>query len=121
MSNPYLKFGLTSMVGAAALALGLSLAMGPLPAWLLSINIIGLVLYRYDKFSAGSSRGRVPERVLLLIHAAGGSLGAAAAMWLIRPRHKTRSVGFLLWFAVIACSQLFALATYFYLVGPRLR
>ncbi len=66
--------------------------------WLLAINIITVVTYRYDKNIAGGSRRRVPESRLLLLALIGGSPAAYIAMYLMRPRHKTRKLRFLFLF-----------------------
>ena len=63
--------------------------------WLLAINIITMITYRYDKNIAGGSRSRVSERCLLLLALTGGSPAAYMAMYLIQPRHKTRKASFL--------------------------
>lgn len=74
--------------------------------WLLAINIITVVTYRYDKNIAGSGRRRVPERRLLLLALIGGTPAAYIAMFLMRPRHKTRKFPFLLFFGGIVVVQL---------------
>ncbi|MCB9009860.1 MAG: DUF1294 domain-containing protein [Ardenticatenaceae bacterium] len=63
--------------------------------WLLAINIITVVTYRYDKNIAGSNRRRIAESQLLLLALIGGSPAATIAMYLMRPRHKTRKLSFL--------------------------
>ena len=94
---------------AGALALVVSAKTNPFAAWLAAINLSALATFRYDKAVAGTGRTRVPELVLLLLEAAGGTVGAAAAIWLVRPRHKSRSAGFLAWFLAIAALQIAAL------------
>lgn len=74
--------------------------------WLLAINIVTVVTYRYDKNMAGSSRKRVPERRLLLLALIGGSPAAYIAMYLMSPRHKTRKLRFLLPFWGIVLGQM---------------
>lgn len=56
--------------------------------YLAAINVIAFILYGLDKLWAKKGRWRVPERSLILIAAAGGSIGAIAAMkvW----HHKTK-------------------------------
>jgi uncharacterized membrane protein YsdA (DUF1294 family) len=114
MRDPIYRFGLLSFGGAALGALALVAArLLELPtAWLVAINLAALVTYRYDKAVAGSARTRVPEAVLLLLEAAGGTVGAAAAIWLIRPRHKSRSGQFLVWFFAIFVLQALAIAAF---------
>ncbi|WP_420644652.1 DUF1294 domain-containing protein [Candidatus Leptofilum sp.] len=66
--------------------------------WILFINIVALVTYRFDKIRAGSGRSRVPERNLLLLALVGGSPAAFIAMFLMKPRHKSRKLSFQLKF-----------------------
>lgn len=80
--------------------------------WLLAINIITVVTYRYDKNIAGSSRSRVAESRLLLLALIGGSLAAYIAMYLMRPRHKTRKFSFLWKFWGIVMGQIGLLWVY---------
>lgn len=54
--------------------------------------IITFALFAYDKHQAYYSKYRVPEFILLLCSALGGSFGAGIAMWLFR--HKTRKAKF---------------------------
>ncbi len=97
-----------------ALTVGISFVLNPFLAWLVAVNIVAIAMYRYDKSVAGSARTRVPERVLLLLEAIGGTVGAAIAMWVLRPRHKTKSVGFLFWFVLILLLQAAAIAGAYY-------
>ena len=56
--------------------------------WYLAlINLAALLLYGWDKFCALRHQWRVPETVLLLIAALGGSIGALAGMKVFH--HKT--------------------------------
>ena len=115
MTNPYWRFGLLSLGVAVGLSAVLSFLIHPVLAWLGAINLVAVITYRYDKTIAGSRRTRVPEGILLLLAVVGGTVGAAMAMWLIRPRHKTQSGGFLLWFFLILILQVAALAALFFL------
>lgn len=76
--------------------------------WLLAINIITVVTYRYDKRNslAGGNSRRVSEKRLLLLALIGGSPGACIAMFVMRPRHKTRKLRFLLPFWAILIGQI---------------
>ena len=61
--------------------------------WYLAvINFTTWVAYGLDKGRAKSGKWRIPERTLLLLALAGGSLGALAGM--IMSRHKTRKPKF---------------------------
>jgi len=86
--------------------------------WLLAINIITVITYRYDKNIAGSGRRRVPERRLLLLALIGGSPGAYIAMFLMRPRHKTRKIPFVFLFWGIVLIQL-GLGWFYWQFGQR--
>ena len=55
--------------------------------YLLLINALSLLLMLLDKIKAKKNLWRIPERVLLIICAAGGSLGGLIGMKLFR--HKT--------------------------------
>lgn len=87
-------------------------------SWLIAINLVTGAAYLYDKVAAGSNRGRVPERVLLLLALAGGTPAAFVAMRLIR--HKTAKQSFQLRFWLIVLGQGVLLAGYYFLVKPRL-
>ncbi|HJA33415.1 MAG TPA: DUF1294 domain-containing protein [Candidatus Mediterraneibacter merdigallinarum] len=56
------------------------------------INFLTWVTYGLDKGRARSGKWRIPERTLLLLSLAGGSLGALAAMLMFR--HKTKKAKF---------------------------
>ena len=73
--------------------------------WLGAINLIACIVYRVDKAAAQAGRWRIPEATLLFLEAIGGTIGAWFAMWVLRPRHKTQSGGFLFWFLVIFMLQ----------------
>jgi uncharacterized membrane protein YsdA (DUF1294 family) len=94
-SSPYLKFFLVYMV---ATSIGFILLMSfaqiqNLYAYLLAANISTFVLFAYDKSIAKSDRTRVPEKMLHLFTAAGGSVASTFAMALFR--HKTQKGSFL--------------------------
>lgn len=57
-------------------------------AWMLVMNLFGLILMAVDKSFAKRHARRVPERTLFLTAALGGCLGCWAGMYLTR--HKTR-------------------------------
>lgn len=60
--------------------------------YLAVINFVTWVAYGLDKGRAKAGKWRIPERTLLLLSLAGGSLGALAAMLMFR--HKTRKAKF---------------------------
>ena len=57
-------------------------------AYIIIVNIAAFCLYGIDKSAAIKQKQRIPNRVLLLIAAFGGSLGALAGMYTFR--HKTK-------------------------------
>jgi len=71
--------------------------------YLTFINFIAAVAYGYDKAQAGMHGRRVPERTLLLLALAGGTLGAFVAMQLFH--HKTRKREFQLKFWGVVALQ----------------
>ena len=83
--------------------------------WLGAIHLLTCIIYRVDKSAAQAGRFRVPEAVLLLLEAVGGTIGAWFAMWILRPRHKTQSGGFLFWFFAILVLQVLGIVTFFLL------
>ena len=72
--------------------------------YLAAINVIAFILYGLDKLWAKKGRWRVPERSLILIAAADGSIGAIAAMkvW----HHKTKHNKFRLGLPAILLAQI---------------
>ena len=100
-----------TMTGALVLTLGLIvtgmfLLHGFLPAldwvqsWLLAVTAITFLTYGYDKLITETGATRVPEKALLTLAFAGGTVGAIAGMRLFH--HKTSKKSFLerFWLAV---------------------
>lgn len=107
--NPYTRFGIIIFGLIAVMVVVLTVWVpgfswwGLLLAWLVVINGITIVVYRYDKRIAGGSQTRVPELILQLLAAAGGSPAAYVAMFMIEPRHKTQKRSFqLVYWAIVA-------------------
>lgn len=59
-----------------------------------AINAVTWACYRIDKARAGRRARRIPERTLLALALAGGSLGALAGMYGHRRRHKASKLRF---------------------------
>ncbi len=116
--NPVFRYTLitfgVSLVGAVLIALN---GVDPVLAWLLVISLVTFLTYGYDKLIAGSGRTRVPERVLLALAFAGGTLGALAGMWLFR--HKTAKASFRLKFWLVVVAQIAVLVVYFAYIKPQ--
>ncbi len=117
--NPVFRYALItfglSLVGAVLIALN---GVDPVLAWLLAISLVTFLTYGYDKLIAGSGRTRVPERVLLALAFAGGTLGALAGMWLFR--HKTAKASFRLKFWLVVAAQIAVLVVYFAFIRPQI-
>ena len=76
-----------------------------LAAYLAIISIISIIVCIYDKILSKKNRVelRIPEAVLLLLSALGGSVAMFITMLLIR--HKTKHVKFMLGIPVIMILQ----------------
>ena len=76
--------------------------------YLLLINLLGFVLYGWDKAKSKGGGRRIPERVLLWVARLGGGVGCWMGMMLFR--HKTKHDRFMalvplwtvLWAAALA-------------------
>ncbi|WP_312642573.1 DUF1294 domain-containing protein [Hydrogenoanaerobacterium sp.] len=55
-------------------------------------NVVGFVLFGYDKFLAKARQRRIPESTLMIVAAIGGSVGCYVSMMLFH--HKTRRFKF---------------------------
>ncbi len=75
--------------------------------YLLAVNALGLIIMHYDKYLAKNDMWRIPEKTLLGIAAAGGSVGCILGMY--SARHKTRKPIFTIGLPVILIIQLLIL------------
>lgn len=73
-------------------------------AYLIIINIAAFVIMGVDKLRAANHRWRIRESTLMIFALAGGSVGAIAAMLLLR--HKTRHREFTIGLPTILVIQL---------------
>lgn len=73
--------------------------------YLLAINLVAFLTFGIDKLKAKADRWRIPEKTLLLLALAGGSLGAWFGMqvW----RHKTQHAKFKYGIPAILLLQVF--------------
>ncbi|HWE98141.1 MAG TPA: DUF1294 domain-containing protein [Tepidisphaeraceae bacterium] len=104
----------------------LSLLVGAATAWLLyaragwllaaaylgGVNLATACAYLYDKFAAVRGYGRIPERLLHVLAACGGTPAALVSQIVFR--HKTIKRSFRTWFWAIFAVQLAALAAWAY-------
>ena len=114
--GPTLVFGAATFAAAIALAAGLALgfALDGLLAWLIGITIVTLFAYGYDKAVAGSQHTRVPEKVLLALALAGGTVGAVVGMrWF---HHKTAKTPFQVKFWLVVAVQVVVIVVYYLLI-----
>ena len=71
--------------------------------YLLIINAVGIALMLADKLRAKKNLWRLPERLLFLVAAVGGSAGCLCGMYLFR--HKTKHFHFILGMPLILAVQ----------------
>lgn len=79
--------------------------------YLLCINIFAFLIYGADKYKARHSQWRIPEKMLLLFAALGGSIGAYLGMRLFH--HKTRKAKFTIGVPAIFLLQVLAAAAFY--------
>lgn len=72
--------------------------------YILAINIVGFIAMMYDKAMARAHKYRVPENRLLLIAAAGGSIGVYLGIHVFR--HKVNNLMFTLGVPIILIVQI---------------
>ncbi|HXV44880.1 MAG TPA: DUF1294 domain-containing protein [Anaerolineae bacterium] len=115
-SNPYARFGWLGLGLALLIAMVIMLWLGfsgwvLALAWLVAINLVTLIVYRYDKAIAGGESTRVPEAVLLALAFFGGSPAAYFALYHFKERHKVQKMSFILPFWLIVTGQVLTLCS----------
>lgn len=78
-----------------------------------ALNIVTIIIYRYDKWSAEQDLSRVPELVLLGLALIGGSIGAFIGMYSFKRTHKTQKPEFIWPYWMIVIFQLGLVYGYF--------
>ena len=81
-----------------------------LVAYLISISVITIFFYGYDKNRAKNNKGRVPESVLHLLALVGGSPGALLGQIVFS--HKTKKWNFNVVFILIIIVQMVGVVMY---------
>ncbi len=72
-------------------------------AYLITINVVGIIANIADKQKAKHHKWRISEATLWVIALMGGSVGSYATMKIIR--HKTKHKSFMVGFPVIIITQ----------------
>ena len=85
--------------------------------WLIVISAISVIVCVYDKIISKKDRVelRIPEKVLLILSALGGSLAMYITMQIIH--HKTKHKKFMIGIPVIMVVQFILIILYFYFIG----
>lgn len=102
---------LASLLTTAAATLVFALSIPDIPWWvwyLLSINLVTLGVYGYDKLISSGDRTRVPELALQALILLCGTVGALVGIFGFR--HKTRKIWFLLGVFAILVVQMLVVA-----------
>ncbi len=83
----------------------------PLVIYLCAVNAAAVIFYRADKRKAVKGRQRIPEKILILLAAAGGSAGAFAAMHMFH--HKTKKPLFYIGVPFLLVLQIIVIFMYY--------
>ena len=84
--------------------------------WVIALSVISIVVCIYDKVISKRDRVelRIPEKVLLLLSALGGSLAMYITMQITH--HKTKHLKFMIGIPAIMVVQIALIVLYFYFV-----
>ncbi len=89
--------------------------MWPLWGYLVGVNLVAVLLVRWDKRCARRNKRRVPEARLWAVAWLGGAIGMFCAM--LRVRHKTRHRSFMWGLPAVILLQgglIFTFFTFYY-------
>jgi uncharacterized membrane protein YsdA (DUF1294 family) len=122
--NPVYSFGLLTFVVAivAAAIIWWGLPFDVLQSWLLSVSFVTLLAYGYDKLVSKLNDElnwewiRVPERVLLALTFAGGTVGAILGR--LAFHHKTSKTSFRRKFWLVVALQIMFIVGFYILIKP---
>lgn len=117
--EPWLVYGLVTLLLAVALAAAaywLLEPLDPLLSWVLALSLVTFLTFGYDKAISGTKRTRVPESVLLALVFLGGTLGGVAGMVVFR--HKTAKGSFQFKLLLVVAVQVALIAVYFGMIKP---
>ena len=101
-----------------AVAIGWYFSFEVLHSWLIAISLVTFLAYGYDKAIAGSDRTRVPEKVLLSLTFAGGTVGALIGRVFFR--HKTVKTSFRIQLWLVVGIQIILVLVYIVWIEPKL-
>ncbi len=110
MVHAIVSFGLIILLTAV---LWLGVKLDPLLSWLVSITLITFLAFGYDKGMSKAGHGRIPEKVLLTLTFAGGTIGALLGRYLFN--HKITKTSFRAKFWAVVIVQIIIVGAYFYL------
>jgi len=113
--SPYKIYGFLSIILTLIITLLLlNKNINLIISYLGAINIVTFLIYGYDKYisTKNSNMLRVPERVLLLLGLAGGSISALLAQNIFR--HKTQKKSFQTYFWLVTTLQIIVIVTIYY-------
>ena len=77
-----------------------------LPAYLITINVISILVFSIDKAQAKNNKRRVPEKVLHILELIGGVFGIIITMYLIH--HKSSKWQYYIVTYIILLAWIFA-------------
>ena len=119
MMRPMRTFSAITFSIAILLAIAIEgyFSIGLLLSWLIAITFVTFLVYGYDKAIAGSDQMRVPERVLLALTFAGGTIGAVVGRSFFR--HKTLKTSFRIQLWLIVLLQIILVLVYILWIDPR--